>query len=308
MEYNGIKFDLGYEHNINNYQIFECNYYSLNTFLNTIKTCPINYNVFPYPASIYGSSSFSGVSSFEKAWNLCRFTQDEGYESFVRGLNSIDFKRSEFNKNERNYNVVGYFPSVAKFLNGNPCNMRLNKNVIKNTKITILMECSYSNFTDINEIKNRGICIINLIKYLEKNGFDVCLQFEANLVSGYQMIKIKVPIKRDNEKLNTKVCYFPLVHPAFARRLIVRAIEIIEGLDYSWDDGYGMPYKRNNREIMELNNTIYISTPREMGILGKNLKEDFDNFVSYIENKYNLEDMIKGEDKKCYKKTYGKRV
>lgn len=308
MDFNGIKFDLGYDHDIKNYQVFECNYYSLDTFLNAIKVCPINYRVFPHPASIYHSSSFSGVKSFEEAWNLCRFTQDEGYDSFISGLNSINFKKSEIIKQEKDYNVVGFSPNVAKFLNGNPSNMKRNKTIAKNTKITVLMECSYSASTNINEIINRGICVINLIRYLEKNGFDVCLQFETNLVNNNQMIKINVPIKRDEEKLNIKMCYFPLVNPAFLRRLIFRAIEILDGLDYDWNNGYGYPYKRNDREIMELTNTIYISTPREMGILGIDLQKDFDNFVEYINNKYNLEEMLKGDDKECHRKVYGKRV
>lgn len=305
---NGIKIDLGYSHDLSGYEVFECNYYNLDTFLKAIITFPINRNIFCSPASIRQDFGFSGTASFEEAWNLCRFTQDEGYEKFFLGLNSLRLKRSETLKKKESYNVVGYSPNVSKLLSGNPCNMRIHRNQVKRSKITVHVECSYSAFTEKQQVINRGICIINLIEYLEKQGFDVCFQLEATMVSDYQMIKINVPIKREEERLNVKLSYFPLVNPSFFRRLIFRAIETIQGLDSSWALGYGYPYKKSDEEIMTMDNTIYISTPTEMGITGLNLEEDFAHFVDYINHKYNLEEMMKGDEDRCHKKVYGKRV
>ena len=50
-----------------------------------------------------------------------------------------------------------------------------------------------------------------------------------------------------------------------------------------------------------MKDTIYISTPMEMGIYGNDLDKDFDNFIKYIDVKYNLINYIEGNDK------YGKR-
>lgn len=305
---NGIKVDLDYSHELSEYEIFECNYYNLDTFLKALITFPINRNVFRNPASIEKNFDFFGTASFEEAWNLCRFTQDEGYEKFVHGLNSLRFKRSETLKKKESYNVVGHSPNVSKLLSGNPCNMKIRRNQIKRSKITVYVECSYSAFTEKNQVINRGICIINLIEYLEKQGFDVCFQLQSTLVNNLQMIKINVPIKREEERLNVKLSYFPLVNPAFLRRLIFRAIETIQGLNPSWASGYGYPYKKSDEEIMAMDNTIYISTPTEMGIDGFNLEEDFKNFVDYIDHKYNLEEMMKGDEEKCHKKIYGSKV
>lgn len=307
---NGIRVDLGYEHDRSRYQIFECNYYNLEAFLNALIMLPINRKVFHDPASSQvGTDRFVNTRSFEEAWNLCRFTQDEGYEQFTQGLQQIRFRRSNMEVAQKGYNVAGYLPNVAKFLNGNPCNMRVKKLENEKAKITVNVECSYSAFTDQRQVVNRGICIINLIEYLEKNGFQVCLKMEATLVCGNQMIIINVPIKRDHERLNIKYAYFPLVNPSFLRRLIFRAMEVIDGLHSDWPyEGYGYPYKKNDEEIMSMENTIYISTPTEMGIEGRSIEKDFDHFVNYIDNKYNLEDMKMEDDFKCHKKVYGKRV
>lgn len=303
---NGININLGYEHGYSKYQIFEYDYYNLDSFLKALIVMPINYDVFSHPASLEkGINYYVNTESFEEAWNLCRFTQDEGYEKFIQGLNQLRFKKSNAQVATKDYSVVGYMPNVAKFLNGNPKNMKVKKEENKKIKINVNVESSYSAFTKQSQVINRGICTINLIEYLEKNGFQVCFKMHTTAVCGNQMIIINVPIKRDDERLNIKYAYFPLVNPSFLRRLILRAIEIIEGLDREWSNGYGMPYKKNDEEIRSMENTIYISTPAEMGIEGINIEKDFDSFVSYIDKKYNLE---MEDDVKCYKKTYGKKV
>ncbi len=304
----GIDYDWGYSHDLGQYKIFECNYYNLDTFLQAIRTMPINRKVFHECASMCPDDGFYGTSSFEEAWNLCRFTQDKGYERFVAGLEQIKFKREEMEVRANSYKVVGYAPNVARLLCGNPCNMRVKTNVMKRRKITVNMNCDYSAYVSQNQVVNRGICVINLIQYLERRGFDVCLLFEAISFCNGEMIKIRVPIKRDDEKLNVKVCYFPLVNPSFHRRLIFRAKEIIEGVGLWWSWGYGYPYKKSDEEIMAMKNTIYISTPDEMGIKGISLEEDFRRFVNYVDNKYNLEERLRGDDGECRKRTYGNRV
>ena len=65
--------------------------------------------------------------------------------------------------------------------------------------------------------------------------------------------------------------------------------------------------KKSDKEIRQMENTIYISTPSEMRIYGENLDQDFDNFMNYINTKYNLNDLENEDDKKC-QKTYGRKV
>ena len=302
----GIRIYLGYSHDLNSYRLFEYSYYNLDAFLKALIQLPINSEVFYHPSSIYGNSVFSGTKSFEEAWNLCMFGMDDGYQQFVEGLNYINFKHSQFERSRNIHQCVGCVPNVARFLMGNPDNMKRRQQEIINSAITIHMQVGYSAFTTKSAIINRGVCVLNLICYLEKRNFDCIFQLEDISVKHDEMIKIVVPIKRNHERLNIKLSYFPLTHPAFERRLIFRAMEIIPGIDESWKNGYGMPYKKSDQEIREMKNTIYISTPNEMGIYGEDLDEDFQNFVNYIDEKYHIYDQEGSE--KTWKKTYGKRL
>lgn len=304
---NGIKIDLGYHHDKSKYKIFRYNYYNLDAFLKAIVTMPINYKVFPYPSSKSNDCSFSGTKSFEEAWNLCRFGWDQGYDKFISKLNILNLKFSQIERLQNQYSCVGYVPNVTKFLCGNPKNMKTKVNEIIKKAIKINVEISYSAFTEIDAIINRGVCILSLITYLERLGFDCILEFSSTSVCEDEMIEINVPIKRDKEKLNVKMSYFPLVHPSFLRRLIFRTEEIIPNCSDSWGHGYGYPYKKSDKEIRQMENTIYISTPSEMRIYGENLDQDFDNFMNYINTKYNLNDLENEDDKKC-QKTYGRKV
>ncbi len=304
---NGIKIDLGYHHDKSEYKIFRYNYYNLDTFLKAIVTMPINYEVFSCPSSKMNDCSFSGTESFEEAWNLCRFGWDNGYDKFISKLNILNLKFSQIERLQNQYSCVGYVPNVAKFLCGNPKNIKTKINETVKKAIKINVEISYSAFTEIDAVINRGVCILSLITYLERLGIDCILEFSSTAVCEDEMIEIIVPIKRDKEKLNIKLSYFPLVHPSFLRRLIFRAIEIIPNCNNNWSVGYGYPYKKNDEEIKQMKNTIYISTPSEMGIYGENLNQDFDNFMNYINIKYNL-NYLEGEDDKKCQKTYGRKV
>lgn len=289
------------------YDILEYEYYNLENFLRALITLPINKKVFIRPDSIYGNLEFTGTSSFEEAWNLCKFGMDDGYERFVEGLQRLNVKQSLIEKEKRSYSYVGYVPNVSKFLSGNPNNMKNKKKEMLKKMITIYMQVAYSASTSKEAINNRGICVLNMINYLEKKGYDCCLKFEDCSVCDNEMLKIIVPIKRTEEKLNVKLSYFPLVHPAFVRRLIFRATEIANVKNFGWQSHYGIPYIMSREEIASMDNTIYISTPTEMGIYGNSLDEDFSRFVNYIDEKYQICLEGRGDDK-VWQKTYGRRV
>ena len=297
----GLKYDLGYSHDLCIYKLYKFEYFSLDAFLKAISTYPINKKVFNYPASINDDYYFSMTNSFEEAWNLCKFGWDQNYHSFVNKFNHIKFRFSQIEKKQKMYSCVGYAPDVSKFLLGNPNNMKVVKHELTKKAIKINMGIAYSAFTEHKQIVNRGICVLGLINYLENMGFTCIFEFEFIAVEADEMVQFIIPLKKENEKLNIKMSYFPLVHPAFLRRLIFRGIEIMPNCKKIWSLSYGLPYKKNNEEILNMKDTIYISTPMEMGIDGNDLDKDFNNFIQYIDEKYNLINNMKGND------IYGKR-
>ena len=99
-------------------------YESLDDFLNALITKPINKEVFGNnPSSESTNYNFTGTHSFKEAWNLCRYTQDEGFENFKEKFNYINFKTSNYYNREKAYKCIGYAPNVGRFLNGYPNDM-----------------------------------------------------------------------------------------------------------------------------------------------------------------------------------------
>lgn len=267
---------------------FICKYESLDDFLNALITKPINKEVFGNnPSSESKNYNFTGTHSFKEAWNLCRYTQDEGFENFKEKFNYINFKTSNYYNREKAYKCIGYAPNVGRFLNGYPNDMNNFELVSRKRRINVTMNCSYSSFEQKSAIENRGICVLNLIEYLENKGYEVNFQFEEVSYSGDEIIQIIIVLKKPRERLNIKYCYFPLVNPSFLRRLIFRATEIIPDIGGHWRYGYGIPYIYTQEEMKKQENTIYIMTPDKMGIKGENIETDFENFINFIEDNYN---------------------
>ena len=295
MEYKKYKF--------NNYSIFKCDYSSLDDFLETIITKKTNTIAFTSEDSDKrGDSDWSGTESFKDAWNLCRYTYDEEYSDFRDKVNRISYKITNKIEYKKCYKPVGSSVNVARYLFGIPNNMRSKEPVYSRPTINIYYQIAYDSMTEIEQIKNRGILTLALINYLENiKNYKVNLNFFELAHNSNEIIYIIINLKKDIEKLKIKKCYFPIVHPSFLRRLIFRSMEIIPDLEYNWSsNGYGHPMNyefakmfleyenKLNRTKEEIEKSIYISTPEELGIYGSNINEDIENFINLINYKYKI--------------------
>ena len=285
------------------YKIFRYNYHSLDEFLDTLIKEPINYEIFKRPSSeTIGKSEWYGTDSFKEAWNLCKYTYDEGYDSFRDKFNQIKYKIEHKIELVDCYKPVGSSVNIPRYLFGIPDNMRNKEEVLTKPIININFQIGYSSFTSISKIRNRGILTLALIDYLENiKKYKVNLNIFDLSKEQDEIIYIIVNLKDKNEKLKLKKCYFPIVHPSFVRRLLFRAQEIIPDLKNDWSNGYGVPVIYENAiSIVEYDNienykndiinSIYISTPDELGIKGINIDEDLNNFINILNNKYHIFD------------------
>lgn len=271
------------------YNVFKHEYIDLNDFLNTLLNSKINYSVFKKIASETGSHYFCQTNSFNEAWNMCRFGWNKDFDKFRDKVRMIDFDYAYKQRMVRVYKPIGGSPSVARFLLGIPNNMHSKVNVKDKKTIDIYFNISCSYDTSYNQIINRGVLTLALIEYLEKtNFFGINLHFIELSKVDDEILYLDIPLKKKNERLNIKKCYFPIVHPSFLRRLCFRACEITP-VTNNWNRGYGAPMTFSDAKFLlddELDNAIYISTPREMGINGRNIDEDLDAFIRIINDKY----------------------
>ena len=284
--------------NYKDFALYISEFKDLNSFLQAVTDEKINdifINVF---ASINGSSSFTQTSSFKEAWNLCRFSWDEGFENFYNLFRKVNYIFTKDYVIERNFLPVGYLPNIPRYLKGIPTSMYAYKKVEATKVLNIYMQIGYNCYQTKEQIINRGILTLNLINYLESNSIKVNFLLISASIENNEIAMIKIPLKNTYEKLNLKKCYFPIVHPSFLRRLCFRAKELMPLTDYGWACGYGraMNFKEVDEILkQESYNTdyLYISTPEELNIYGENLLDDLENFINSLNHNYGLERKLK---------------
>lgn len=289
-----------------NYMIIhQYNFNSLDDFLNELITKKINKEIFLNPSSVSTDYNFTKTNSFEEAWNLCKYTYDDGYKNFSNLVKHIQFKFENNSKLINTYKPVGTSASVPRFLYGIPDNMHAKKEVYNKPVINIYYQSSYSYRMNDRMIRTRGILTLALINYLENiKNYSVIFNFVTVCKKNNELVYIRINLKNKDEKLKMKHAYFPIVHPSFLRRLEFRALEIIPNLVNDWNRGYGIPLKyeeiKSFIEEDNLEKNIYISTPEELGIYGENIEDDANRFINRINSKYSF--LNEEENVKTYRR------
>ncbi len=104
-----------------------------------------------------------------------------------------------------------------------------------------------------------------------------------------EIIKAIFEIKRHGERVNYQALYKTIVNVEFFRRLCFRLMEVTD-VENFWLDGYGMPVDESfARKLLKLGKEdIYFDQPRDMGIHGNDIEEDFENAIRCL----NLQNVI----------------
>ena len=197
-------------------------------------------------------SSFSGTKSFQEAFDLFRYGDEELYKKFKEQSSKINIDKllgNAVRKQKyvnRNYGCV---PNVPNYLIGNPLNM-INAEIgrISHKVINIFLSIGVPWTVDKEDIINTGIIYLSVIDLLEKAGYR-CNLYAGVTASSAKHEYMYVRIKTDREPLNLKKLVFPLVHPSMLRRIYFRWAEVND-YDYDITGGYG----KNDDEKTILNN------------------------------------------------------
>lgn len=226
-------------------RIFEFN--SLNEFYNYICETPFNDTFrFQEHASVNGSDSFTGTSSFEEAADLFKYGWKDGSKKLTKKLNAKQKAMQPIMKAKNKRDVAGYQVIVPSYLSGDPMSM-INKKMVrvKQKVITLNKTIAYPCKVTKDEIEEESIKAFQLIKKVEAQGMRVNL----NIVSGFDVsdmrIIVKIKVKNSTEKLNISKLAFPLVHPSMLRRLLFRFLEVVPKASKKYVYCYGSPVYAN---------------------------------------------------------------
>lgn len=297
-------------------------------FINNFSACSIWDRLY----SITGDYVYSGTKSFEEAIDLSLYGDPQNFVNFMQ-INKKLNDTMPFLTQKRDviHSPYGFRPNIPRALTKNPDSMyklerRDEKKFVSlyyNTAISSMkiipgeteeMKKARS-VTEKNAIINRGVITMSFIKLLEQVDYRVKLNLlslsrliieggkkddRGNIVKpevlGNEYIYITLNVKEEAQKLDSNICFFPMCHPSFPRRIVLALKERCNVESPNWTTNQRPLNKPEVIDFLNLGDkVIVIGTPQELNLKGKDIIEDTQaylkatNFNSYISNNGALE-------------------
>lgn len=204
--------------------------------------------------SLSPESKWAGVV-YDDARELLQSGWSIESEKLNAMLNVADMKAKPMPAQKFGYGVVGFAPVVPLVLAGVPQNMLTKVKALGRDKvITVNKSISYNCGASSEEIEKESVKALAIVRRLEKVGYAVNLNVvwgvsSRNGGNGTRYLW-KVRVKAANERMNISKVAFPLVNPAFLRRIMFSVLEKWDGTPDSFTCGYGYPIPDSMAEGM----------------------------------------------------------
>ena len=285
-----VRVKLGFK--TNTYKIHEYTFSGLYDFYNFLKQAPeANTKTFKALASLGGYSTFAGDTYEEGLEKIVK--PSKSYSEFLQIEKSISKNYTAYDSFESTHSVIGGAIDVVRYVTGTPEIFITSKEKPIKQNVTINIQLAYNSDTTFEQLYNRAIIIVSLIKSLESQNYIVNVNTFMLGYDGDEIIKASFKIKRGGITVNSHDLFKSTCFPEFFRRLCFRLIEISDVNNSGWTRHYGATCDSELvRQILNLKqNDIYFDEPRKMGIEGKDIKLDFINCMAYLglQDKMNVE-------------------
>ena len=255
----------------------------------------LNREVFRTLESIENDSDFAGID-YESALEELEEPPRSGYREFLRLSDRLnDDAMGYVHEHEIIKAPGGGYIDIPSYASGDPLCYRISRSTYTPKFIRVNIALSYYWGTSKEQVLNRALIIAALVNAFEQAGYIVEVNtFEVSKEDN-EIIDIDVNIKNNDETFNKASLYKSLCYVEFLRRLLFRVLESLD-VKNEWGSGYGQTCSENFvRKVKRMDeNDIFFDQPREMGIRGKDIGEDFVNAIECL----NLEDKIDVEEAK----------
>lgn len=247
-------------------------------------------------SSIEGSYDFAGIPYDDAIEKLVQ-EMDPGYQEYLTIQKKINARRGQVHKYQQVKTIAGGVVDPVAYTTGSPEIYRASRLVKQPKFITIDTQVAYNCGTSKSQVFNRALIITNLVKALERNGYNVDVNSFMVAQEYDEVIKAVFEIKKHGQRVNYQTLYKSLVDVEFFRRLCFRIIEISDVVN-GWRSGYGHPADFDLvRKLLKLKkDDIYFDQPSNMGIRGESIETDFERAIKNL----HLEKSIDVEREKKY--------
>lgn len=285
------------------YTRYRVKFNSLYDLYEYLKSEPrLNHEVFKSLESVENDSDFAGVS-YEEALEDLINPPRTGFRSFLKLTDKLNNEALGYVKEYVEVkSPAGGTIDIPSYVSGNPYCFKTTKSIRVRKFLRINIMLSYYSGTTKDQVLNRALIIAALVNAFEQAGYVIEINtFEVSRCYD-EIIDIDVNIKGNSETFNKAALYKSLCYVEFLRRILFRILETLD-VKNDWYHGYGVTcsesFIRKAKRFDD--NDIFFDQPRDMGILGHDIKEDFENAIKHLK----LEDKI---DVELAKKEFNKDI
>lgn len=252
----------------------------------------INYKIWPKKEDLSSLSSnvgFAGKPYNEAVQDLIK-DQDPGYKEYLKVQENMHNKLTRKKEYVQIKTVAGGFTDPVAYTVGSPTIYRTSRAISKPKFATIATQIAYNWGTSKYQVFNRALIITNLVRALERQGYNINLKSFMLAQVHNEVIKAIFDLKKYSQPVDYQSLYKSLVNVEFFRRLCFRLIEISPVKNHGWASSYGYSCSEDlTRKLLDLSsNDIYFPEPDGLNIYGRNIGDDFENAIRCL----NLTDVI----------------
>lgn len=271
------------------YNIYKARFNNLYALYEYLKAEPdINRGVFYKLSSVEGDSDFAG-KPYKKAVEELVSEVDPGYQEFLKLQSDLNARKGKIHRYKTVKTLAGGHLNVPAYCAGSPLCYETEEKIMKPKFARMHVTLSYYWGTEKKQVLNRAIIITNILKALENAGYSVDLNTFELSRCGDELAYIIVQIKKHGGRCDMQALYKSLCHVEFLRRILFRVLETMD-VENGWCSGYGSTCDEIfTRDALKLGkNDIFFDQPRDMGIRGNDLADDFESAMEHL----NLSDKI----------------
>lgn len=275
----------------NGHKVLKYTFPSITSLVQYLKDTPVNMRVFGgYICSeIDTEPEFRGEPLKDTLEHLIYgYNQDYQHYREISNVSDIRFSQDIGQIPPRSIrSYVGSRVDIPAYVYGSPRNMRRVVRVGQRKIINFYFQLSYPAGTKEEEIINRGIIAMQLIKALENVGYSINLiGFELDQESyrdEKEIFYVTINLKDADLTLNESKCIGPFMRKEFLRRVLFRLLETADVSEY-WSVSYGSTLPlREARGIMNFSDDdIVFGSPKELGIKGNDIYTDLESTIDTL--------------------------